>query len=69
MFCLWIVSSVIMSVRRYLQGREKERVFLCFWIAMTAGVLIGERVYLYSPVVVFSLLLNYSLMVNMEERT
>lgn len=67
MFCLWFLFSLVQGVRQYLCQRKKEQLFFCIWMAMVAGVMLGERVYLISPVIVMALVLSYPLVVKLRE--
>lgn len=67
MFLIWFVYSTIQSVKQYLKSRDVEEVFLCIWLAMAAGLFLGEVILLVSPVIFFTMFLIYPLMVKIEK--
>lgn len=66
-FLAWLFYMAIAGIRRYLRKKRHSQVLLCIWMFMTFGVLLGERVYLYSPIVIMLLLFYYPLLNNTED--
>ena len=67
MFLIWFAFSMIQSVKQYLRSREIEEILLCIWLAMAAGVFLGEMIYLVSPIIFFTMILIYPLMIKLEK--
>lgn len=67
MFLIWFAYSIIQSIKQYLRSRKIEDVLLCIWLAMAAGVFLGEMIYLVSPIIFFTMILIYPLMIKIEK--
>ncbi len=67
LFILWLAYSTVASALQYLKERKIIQVLPCIWMAMTLGILMGEIVSLFTPVIVMTLLLTYPLMIKQEE--
>lgn len=67
-FILWLGYSTVASAVQYIREKKPHNILLCMWMAMTLGVLLGEMVNLYIPIMLMTLVLTYPVMINMDDR-
>ncbi len=65
---IWLLYLMMASVRRFLRSRKYHDLFMCLWMGMALGVLTGECARLYTPIIFFTLLLSYPLIVNIPNK-
>lgn len=68
-FIVWLVYSTVASMLQFIRTRKSIKLFLCMWMAMTLGVLMGERVNLYTPIIMMTLMITYPIMINIPEKS
>ena len=67
LFISWIIYLVIKSVGLYIRTKKIDTVFPCVWMAMVLGVLLGEIVNFYWPIMVSTLLISYPVMIKITD--
>lgn len=66
LFIIWLLYCMGASVGQYLKKKQVSQVFVCAWVAMLLGILLGESVNLYYPIMVMTVLVIYPLIVKVE---
>ncbi len=67
-YIVWSVYISLTAIRQYLRQKRVSQVLLCLWMPMSLGVYLGERINLFAPIFIMSLLLIYPLMIQMPEQ-
>ncbi len=61
---LWLFACTVASVYRFIKERKTANLFLCLWMAMILGVLLGECARFYGPLLFTTLFITYPLIVK-----
>ena len=68
LFIIWLLYSMVASVVGYIKEKQHNMVFVCIWMAMLLGILLGESASLYYPIMVMTVLVMYPLIVKVEKK-
>ena len=68
LFIIWLLYSMVASVVGYIKEKQHSMVFVCIWMAMLLGILLGESASLYYPIMVMTVLVMYPLIVKVEKK-
>lgn len=66
-FIVWLIYSTVASAGQYIREKKHTLLLPCVWMAMTLGVLLGESINLYMPIMIMTLILTYPLMVHIDD--
>lgn len=64
----FLVYCTVASALKFIKERQNSMVFVCIWMAMLLGILLGESASLYYPIMVMTVLVMYPLIVKVEKK-